>query len=114
MNFLVYSIWLGVIIKEVSLPQDQLLNNLGEGESAILGSLGQEMSNYYVVHETGTLHKKADYTLDSLPLPCTITIEGEVYEVNKQPTFDFDAPGTYTIEVDAGPKFLRKEFTIDN
>lgn len=68
----------------------------------------------YVDIKTKKVLKKESYELSALPLPCNIEIEGVAYgSVNTQPAFEFDAPGTYTIEVDAGPKYLRKEFTID-
>lgn len=92
-----------------------VLLNLKEGESAIPLPIGVvDIGGYYVAHELGTLVPKADYTLGTLPLPCTLTIEGVRYEnVTTQPTFEFDAPGAYIIQVDAGPQYLKKEFTLD-
>lgn len=71
-------------------------------------------SDYYVNLDAAdpVLAPKADYTLDALPLPCTVTIEGVEYSVTEQPTFAFNYPGTYTISVDAGVRFLAKEFEI--
>ena len=65
---------------------------------------------YYYDVVNDLILKKQDYTLDNLPLPCTITIEGISYEVTEQPTFEFDVAGEYTIEVDAGVEYLKKEF----
>lgn len=49
--------------------------------------------------EEGVLHPCADYSLDALPLPCTVVIEDQQYPCTEQPTFSFDAPGTYRITV---------------
>ena len=67
-------------------------------------------SAYYVNTITQEVSSKQDYTLENLPLPCTITIEGVSYEVTEQPTFEFDVAGEYIIEVDAGVEYLKKEF----
>lgn len=67
----------------------------------------------YIDLPARVIKRRTDYTLNHLPLPCLVTIEGVEYEVTKQPTFEFDVPGTYTIQVDAGPRYLKKEFTLD-
>lgn len=63
--------------------------------------------------EAGIIYLQGDYTLEALPLPCTVTIEGIDYPVTEQPTFEFNAEGVYTITVDAGYKYPVKEFEID-
>lgn len=114
MNWLVYNVQSGQIVNFLLCPPSDLTLNISSGHSVVLGEWDIESeATHYVVHETGTLHEKADYTLDAIPLPATITIEGVTYEVSEQPTFEFDVPGTYNIQVDAGPKFLQKEFVID-
>lgn len=113
MYYYVYWIIGGNIYMRFQGPLDQLDYNVAEGQSVIAADFVVPTNTHYVVHETGTLHEKADYTLEALPLSCTVTIEGVTYEVTEQPVFEFDLPGTYTIQVDAGPRFLQKEFTID-
>lgn len=61
----------------------------------------------------GRLAGRKDYQLNSLPLPCTVYIEGHEYRCHEQPEFVFDAPGTYQIFVDAGPQHLEKVFEYD-
>lgn len=63
--------------------------------------------------EDGVVYPAEDYSLAAVPLPCTITIEGVEYECHEQPVFEFDAPGTYVIKVDAGPRYLKKVFNYD-
>ena len=67
-------------------------------------------SLFYVNIQEKEIIARQDYTLENLPLPCTITIEGISYEVTEQPTFEFDVVGEYIIEVDAGVEYLKKEF----
>lgn len=113
MNYYVYDIDSGEVIHRMLGPLEQLNGNVLEGQSVIAREDIMPPSKIYAHHETGTLHEKADYTLDAIPLPATITIEGVSYEVTEQPTFEFDTPGVYIIQVDAGPHFLKKEFEID-
>ncbi|WMC09498.1 hypothetical protein PU634_10260 [Oceanimonas pelagia] len=87
--------------------------NVMEGQSALPCPDGVTDAEYWVEHATGTIHSKGDYPLEQLPLPCTVTIEGVNYHCTEQPVFEFDAPGTYIIKVNAGPQFLKKEFEFD-
>lgn len=59
------------------------------------------------------LSQKQDYTLDQLPIPCKITIEGVEYNVTDQPELTFNVDGIYKISIDAGVEYLKKEFEID-
>ncbi|MBM7454454.1 hypothetical protein HNR62_000283 [Oceanisphaera litoralis] len=68
----------------------------------------------YVNLDTLELEIRQDYELDALPLPCTVTIEGVDYRCDEQPEIEFDVPGRYTVMVDAGPRYLKKEFVIEN
>ena len=68
---------------------------------------------HYVDIDTESILIKQDYELDTLPIPCIITIEGVQYEAYEQPFFEFDAPGIYEINVDAGVKYLKKDFKVD-
>lgn len=113
MNYVIYDKYTGEIIKEVTCPQEQLADQLQEGEAVSVSNGLANSDIHYIDIENGTLLPKADYELSALPLPCIITIEGTTYEVTSQPTFEFDAPGVYTVQVDAGPHFLKKEFEID-
>jgi hypothetical protein len=86
--------------------------NIGEGEVYLEGRWSG--ATHYIEPVTLQPLEKQDYVLEALPLPCTITIEGVVYtDITAQPTFEFSAPGAYIIEVDAGPAYLKKEFTYD-
>lgn len=111
MKYAVYCMSSGAIRRILSCSPDHLLVNLSNGEEAVRVSDLVTDATHWV--DQGTLKERQDYTLTTLPLPCTITIEGVAYEVTEQPTFEFDLPGTYIIEVDAGPKYLKKEFEID-
>jgi len=52
------------------------------------------------------------YTLDALPLPCTLKIDGERYNITEQPELSFEWPGAYAINViPESPAFLEMEFT---
>lgn len=64
-------------------------------------------------YENGSIHPFIDYSLESLPVPCTVVIEGIAYMVTEQATFEFNYPGTYQLCVDPGPRYLKKVFTID-
>jgi len=80
-----------------------------EGEFVIEGSYPP--GEYWV--SGGQAVKRKDFSLEALPLPCTIWIEGQEYRCHEQPEFVFDAPGTYEIYVDAGPQYLEKVFRYD-
>ena len=55
-----------------------------------------------------------DYDMFSIPLPCTISIEGVVYSVTEPPTFTFDAPGSYDLFVKpADAQYRDKVLTIE-
>lgn len=61
-------------------------------------------------------HRKMDYTIEALPIPCTATIEGIEYQITEQPTFEFPAlpvAMSYTVSIDAGVQYLKKEFVIN-
>lgn len=114
MNYLIYRHSDGYIEKIVTGHAETLLLNVPDGYGALPAPSAAHDGLLWVEHETGTIHAKGDYPLEALPLPCTITIEGVDYHCTEQPVFEFDAPGSYTIEVDAGPRYLKKEFTIEN
>lgn len=63
---------------------------------------------YYI--DENNLHTICeDYDLESLPLPCEMTIEGVVYEVATPPILSFDAPGDYQLYITpANPKYRQK------
>lgn len=105
---LVYDALTGAIRARVGCPPDQLAAQLGPGEKTIPGDARDDL--FYVDVARLKVTPKQDYPLDKLPLPCTVTIEGQQYRCTEQPEFEFDVPGTYRIEVDAGARFLVKEF----
>ena len=52
-----------------------------------------------------------DYELTNLPLPCTLVVEGESYELTEAPIFEFDTPGEYRVLVKPDSvEYLNKEF----
>ena len=68
-------------------------------------------SLFYVDVLTKEVLPKQDYTLDELPLPCNIMIEGVSYLVDSQPSFEFDTPGIYIVKVTPDSvQYLEKEF----
>jgi hypothetical protein len=107
----------GYIVKTLFGPNEAFvllqpeLSNPGWGWLVHDGSISDEV--HYVDLYTLTVLEKQDFTLESLPLPCTVTIEGVEYPVTEQPTFEFSAPGIYLVQVDAGPAYLKKEFSLD-
>lgn len=107
--YLIYNKTTGVVIRQLYCDESSIHGQLSVSEDyLVLDALEGSENDYYV--QDKLLVKKQDYTLDNLPLPCTITIEGVPYEITEQPTFEFDVAGEYLIEVDAGVKYLKKEF----
>lgn len=96
----------GSVSQEIDLPVRTGRTTLVSDQEYILGQVFVDLT-------TETILPKSDYTLDTLPLPCTLTIEGVDYYCTEQPTFEFNYPGVYKIKVDAGAAFLKKEFEID-
>lgn len=113
MLYAIYSKENGRINRLVSCPGSSLDLNVLAGEGVLPCPIGVTDATHYVKDELGLVVPKEDYSLGCLPLPCTITIEGLTYNCTEQPTFEFDAPGIYTIRVDAGPMYLEKEFPLD-
>lgn len=83
------------------------------GDSEFIAEGVADDATEFIDVQSGKVTSKQDFTLEQLPLPCTVTIEGTEYPVTEQPVFEFDAPGQYLIQVDAGPRYLKKEFTLD-
>ena len=68
-----------------------------------------------VYEEVLTVLPQGDYTLEALPLPCLLTIEGVEYEVTEQPVYEWPVlpePMEYVVLVDAGVQYLKKEFVV--
>ena len=82
-------------------------------------NLGKDFKMPEVLHhinDAGDYTQCETYTVDTIPVPCEIHIEGVKYNIGESdptPTFEFDAPGTYTIHVNAGAKYTREEFNVD-
>lgn len=99
---------------EIRYAGDAPITTVGyplEADEALLRCAAPIATDRYYVDLTGPhLKARADYTLDALPLPCKVWIEGVEYDVTEQPTFAFSQPGTYEIVVDAGVKHLLKRF----
>ncbi len=71
-----------------------------------------DMSKYFVDVNLSKETEREDYTLDALPIPCVATIEGVAYDITEQDSFEFEDPGIYVIEIDAGSRYLKKEFIV--
>lgn len=108
-SYLVYNLSTGRLDKQVVCPENHIAMQLSEEQGCVEGSV--TAGDYYVDLVTLKAVKQVSFELGALPLPCTVTIEGVSYECDAQPEFEFDVPGVYLIEVDAGPKYLRKEFS---
>lgn len=114
MRFAVYT-FDGTIQRILDCPLSELPYNLAPDEGAeVCGPDVFDDTHWMGVDELVAIRPKEDYSLDALPLPCAVTIEGVEYPCTEQPTFEFDAPGRYLIRVDAGPRYLIKEFTLEN
>lgn len=74
---------------------------------------GGDCDEIYVDLVTMKCVDKGDYTLEILPMPCTLTIDGVDYYCETQPTLHFDFADTYVIHVDAGLRYKKKEFNYD-
>lgn len=110
--FIIYEQISGEIISQINIPNSDLDLNVKDGCGVIFSVLPLDNNVFYIDHETGKEIERLDYEYGEMPLPCVITIDNKTYNITEQPTFEFDAPGTYTIKVDAGPRYLKKEFTI--
>lgn len=106
----VYDNVTGKIVKTLTMPESLCAANMQAGESCIEGHY---LSTTHYINSQDEAAPRIDYTVDSLPLPCSIYIEGVEYPVTEQPVFEFDAPGVYVIGVDAGAAYLEKVFAID-
>lgn len=110
MSFTIYNTLTGEIQGVITGTEETANLNKEADESVIAGSFDDEL--YWVNPSSNVAELKADYTINSLPIPCTATIEEIEYSITSQPTFEFDSPGEYEIEVDAGPAYLRKVFIV--
>jgi hypothetical protein len=111
MMYLIHDLNSGAIDRTVSCDPDLIALQLGAGEAFVEVEADVNSNHFYVLD--GIVTPRQNYELDALPLPCTLYIEGVYYQVTEQPEFEFDAPGSYRIEVDAGAAYLKKEFDFD-
>jgi len=107
-TYVIYDMSTGRIDRQVRCPEYLIALQLAESEGCLEGSCDD--SAFYVDLESLRTRPKRDFALSALPLPCVIRIEGVEYKCTTQPKFEFDVPGTYQIEVDAGPQFNKKVF----
>lgn len=111
---IIYDLSTGYIKRNVSVPSNMLELQFDETvEGAIPVNDVVDDTTFYVDLMSRIVLTRQDYTLENLPLPCKVMIEGVIYECTKQPVFEFDAPGKYTVKVNAGAAYLEKEFEID-
>lgn len=108
-SYVIYDLSTGHIVRQVQCPEYLIALQLAESEGCLEGACDDSAS--YVDVEAFVVRPKRGFSLSGLPLPCTVRIEGAEYKCTTQPVFEFDVPGEYRIEVDAGPRFLKKEFT---
>lgn len=95
------------LIKSVVSHEDQLLEN-----SKHIFSEESVDPSFWYVNEQKKLMPRVDYTIDNIPAPSIVYIEGVRYEVTETPQIKFDYPGEYKIEViPEDPKYMQKEFT---
>lgn len=116
-NFAIYDRVTGEIFSIIGAPDKthvEIQLEVISGAGYIEVDTDVQNDTHYVITETDEIALKGDYQLSGLPVPCAITIEGAEYHCTEQPEFEFDAPGTYIITVDAGPRYLKKEFVIEN
>lgn len=107
-TYLIYDVAAGMPSRSLRCLPEHLEPNVQPGEAAIESTWVPDGTRYV---EAGALRQCQDYSLAKLPLPCMVRIEGVEYKCTTQPVFEFDVPGTYQIEVDAGPQFKKKVFT---
>lgn len=91
------------------------LQRAAMGESNVLATDDVIDNSTHYVDESTTPHTIAPrqaYTLGALPLPCTLKIDGERYDITEQPDLSFEWPGVYVINVTPeSPAYLEMEFT---
>lgn len=70
---------------------------------------------HYVDLETKLVLPKQDYTLQTLPLPCDITVEGITQTIVKQPTrYNFNSSAEYVLMIEPHDvRYLLREFTVN-
>ncbi len=112
-----YNLVTGRIRATMEGSPEQIGANVLDGESyKVITSFNSDVSDetHYVDIESewhGIAQRQA-YTLDALPLPCTLKIDGERYDITEQPDLSFEWPGAYVINViPESPAFLEMEFT---
>ena len=103
----------GLIVRSGRCPERMLEGqcNTAAGEALLEASGLIDGLSYYVTDALEVAPRKT-YTLDGLPLPCVLKIDGERYDITEQPSLSFEWPGTYAINViPASPAYLEMEFT---
>ena len=103
----------GLIIRSGRCPERLLQNqcNTAAAEALLEVSEFIDGMSRYVTDALEVAPRQA-YTLDALPLPCVLKIDGERYDITEQPSLSFEWPGTYVINViPASPAYLEMEFT---
>lgn len=110
-QYAVYEKETGRIIKAVTCDASLIQLQVGPGEDFVEAPVAS--ADFYVDPGDRKVKPCKDYTLARLPVPCAIFIEGVRYWCVSQPSFTFDIPGKYQIEVDAGAQYKRKVFDYD-
>jgi hypothetical protein len=107
----------GEIAMYGSCSKSQLKLQIMEGcKLKTLGVAFSVPNHRHYINGSGEHTLCESYTVDTIPVPCEIYIEGVKYEIGvgePTPAFEFDAPGSYTIYVNAGSKYTREEFNVD-
>jgi len=113
-NYCIYDVN-GKIIQYGTCPAVDVLNQIPAGsfQKIFSASFVAPESQHYI-NAAGEHVECSDYDLSSLPMPCSINIEGADYDITEIPTFTFDAPGIYDLYVSpADAQFKDKVLQID-
>lgn len=111
MRTTIYSLHTGEILRNVDADAANLAVQCGPDEGYILSASDDATEYVELIHTRIT--PKGDYTVEDIPVPCNITIEGVEYSCSTTPVISFAEPGEYVVQVDAGHAYLKKEFVLN-
>lgn len=125
---IVYAERSGQILQRVSVPTRRVLSHQARDGAAVIeydvDAIEGLFSMYYVDPQTAMLTERdtiapgvstsiGEATLTSLPDPCTISGQGQAFEVSGgAATIQFDEPGQYILQITAEPTHIARELTV--